>query len=97
MKTIAQQLNVTDFPFEIRDKEDNQIYSEDSYGNWVKNEYDSKGNQTYLENSGGSWVKWEYDSEGNEIYYENSNGNIRDKRPKETITVNGIKYQRIGE
>ena len=30
MKTIAQQLNVTDFPFEIKDKNGNQIYFEDS-------------------------------------------------------------------
>ena len=41
MKTIAQQLNVTEFPFEIRDKNGNQIYFEDSKGYWYKNEYDS--------------------------------------------------------
>ena len=32
MKTIAQQLNVTEFPFEIKDKNGNRIYSEDSFG-----------------------------------------------------------------
>jgi hypothetical protein len=30
MKTIAQQLNITDFPFEINDKNGNEIYFENS-------------------------------------------------------------------
>ena len=74
MKTIAQQLNVKQFPFEIKDKNGKVIYYEDSYGYWCKNEYDSNGNLTYVENSNGFWRKKEYDSNGNEIYYENSNG-----------------------
>ena len=32
MKTIAQQLNVTEFPFETKDKNGNQIYCETSDG-----------------------------------------------------------------
>ena len=32
MKTIAQQLNVTEFPFEIKDKNGNLTYFEDSTG-----------------------------------------------------------------
>ena len=32
MKTIAQELKITDFPFEINDKNNNEIYYEDSYG-----------------------------------------------------------------
>ena len=32
MKTIAQQLNVKDFPFKIKDKNNNIIYYEDSDG-----------------------------------------------------------------
>jgi hypothetical protein len=36
MKTIAQQLNVRYFPFEIRDKNGNRIYFENSNGYWVK-------------------------------------------------------------
>ena len=74
MKTIAQQLNVTDFPFRIKDKNGNQIYFEDSSGLWVKSEFDSNGNQIYLEDSNGLWVKTEYDSNGNEIYSKNSYG-----------------------
>jgi hypothetical protein len=32
MKTIAQQLNVTEFPFTVEDSQGNQIYYENSYG-----------------------------------------------------------------
>ena len=53
MKTIAQQLKVTDFPFVITDKNNNEIYWEDSKGYWVKQEYDSNNNQIYFENSEG--------------------------------------------
>ena len=74
MKTIAQQLNVTDFPFEIKDKNGNQIYSENSDGYWEKREYDSNGNVIYYETSNGYWVTQEYDSNGNRIYFENSRG-----------------------
>jgi hypothetical protein len=91
MKTIAQQLNVTDFPFEIKDKQERVIYFENSDEYWVKTEYDSSNN--IISN--------------NIIYWQDSNGAIIDKRPKEAkiqynrpkeiITLNGIKYQRIDE
>ena len=68
-KTIAEQLNVKDFPFRIRDKQGNEIYREDSDGYWNKKEYDSLGREIYFENSGGYWERWEYNSEGNRIYY----------------------------
>ena len=45
MKTIAQQLKVTEFPFEIRDKKGNLIYFEYSNGYWYKREYDSNNNE----------------------------------------------------
>ena len=35
MKTIAQQLNVKDFPFEIKDKNGKQIYIEYSTGRFL--------------------------------------------------------------
>jgi len=73
-KTIAQELNITDFPFEIRDKRGNIIYKEVENGFWEKWEYDESGNKIYFENSDGFWVKREWDSNGKEIYYENSNG-----------------------
>ena len=74
MKTIAEQLNVKEFPFVIRDKNGNGIYWEFYNKYWVKNEYDDQGNQIYWENSNGSWLKAEYDDQGNQIYWENSNG-----------------------
>jgi hypothetical protein len=74
MKTIAQQLNITEFPFTINDKNGNQIYYENSNGYWVKREYDSSGNEIYYENSAGYWCKYEFDSNGNETYFENSAG-----------------------
>ena len=74
MKTIAQQLNVKEFPFIINDSQENEIYYERSDGYWVKREYDSQGNKIYYESSKGYWVKREYDSQGNKIYFENSKG-----------------------
>ena len=56
MKTIAQQLNVKDFPFIIKDKNGNIIYCENSYRFWSKSEYDSNGKEVYLENSDGEIV-----------------------------------------
>lgn len=73
MKTISQQLNIKDFPFEIKDKNGKEIYCEYSDGDWIKYEYDSNGNEIYYENSKGYSAKWEYDSNGNQIYSENSN------------------------
>jgi hypothetical protein len=74
MKTIAQQLNVKDFPFVIKDKNDNQIYRETSNGYWYKQEFDKNNNKIYWEDSNGYWWKREYDKNNNPIYYENSNG-----------------------
>ena len=53
MKTIAQQLKVKEFPFEIKDKNGNVIYRENSEGYWKRNELDSNGNVTYFEDSNG--------------------------------------------
>ena len=83
--TIAQQLKIKQFPFEIKDSEGNLIYFENSSGDWAKSEYDSKGNRIYWENFSGAWIKHEYDSDGNVIYYENSYGTIRDNRPKTDV------------
>jgi len=56
MKTIAQQLNIKEFPFRIKDKSGNQIYCENSTGYWYKREYDSNGNIIYHENSDGKII-----------------------------------------
>ena len=97
MKTIAQQLNVTDFPFTIRDKNGNQIYFKNSNGFWRKRERDSNGTEIYYEFSDGFWYKREYDSNGNEIYFEDSHGEIIDNRPKgcegKVVEIDGKKYR----
>jgi hypothetical protein len=80
--TIAQQLKITTFPFEIKDNQGRLIYSEESNGFWWKKEFDQNGNQIYYENSSGYWCKWEFDQDGNVIYTEDSDGYIRDNRPK---------------
>jgi hypothetical protein len=53
MKTIAQQLNIKEFPFEIRDKNGNEIYFENSNRYWYKCEFDSNGSDIYYEDSDG--------------------------------------------
>jgi len=72
--TIAQQLNVKEFPFIIKDSNGKLIYREESDRNWIKREYDSDGNEIYFENSYGIWYKREYDSKGDRIYWEDSGG-----------------------
>ena len=49
-QTIAQFLNVKDFPFEIEDKNGKLIYYENSDGYWLKSEYDDEGNEIRREN-----------------------------------------------
>jgi hypothetical protein len=87
MKTIAQELGVTDFPFEIRDGKGNLIYIEMEDGFWIKWQWSNK-RQMYCQNSSNYWEKREYDSSGNEIYYENSTGKIINNRPQPEPTPN---------
>ena len=56
MATIAQQLNIKEFPFAIKDSKGNKIYSENSNGFWIKREYDSNNNPIYSENSNGTII-----------------------------------------
>ena len=102
MKTIAEQIKwdfKTNGELEIKDKNGNLIYWEDSDGWWVKREYDSQGDEIYLEDSDGYWEKREYDSKGNRIYLENSNGVIEDNRPKpcqnKVVEIDGVKYKLV--
>jgi len=97
MKTIAEQLNITEFPFRIKDSKGRIIYFEESDKRWAKFEHDSEGNVIYLENSSGYWSKKEYDTNGNLIYFENSRGEIENKRPKpcedKVVEIDGVKYK----
>ena len=74
MKTIAQQLKITKFPFIINDDNGNELYYEDSNGAWYRCEYDDKSNETYCECSDGYWTRREYDDKGKVTYYECSDG-----------------------
>jgi hypothetical protein len=58
----------------IFDSYNNEIYYEESDGNWLKQEYDINNNLIYFGDSDGYWVKKEYDNNNNRIYYENSDG-----------------------
>jgi hypothetical protein len=82
MTTIAQQLKIKEFPFEIKDSKGNRIYCETSDGYWSKTEFESNGNLIYCETSDGYWSKTEFESNGNLIYCEDSDGYILDLRPK---------------
>ena len=82
MKTIAEQLNVKEFPFRIKDSKGRIIYFEESDKRWAKYEHDSEGNVIYFETSSGYWSKREYDASNKEIYYETSEGFRLDNRPK---------------
>ena len=81
MKTIAQQLNVKDFPFSIKDANGNEIYCEYSNGFWYKSEYDADSRENYCTNSNGYWFRRQYDANGNKIYFKDSTGMIIDNRP----------------
>jgi hypothetical protein len=81
--TIAQQLNIKDFPFQIfhtkffyNGNPICPIYYENSNNEWCRNEYDEMGNQTYHINSKGYWEKSEYDGPSRCTRKENSNGYI---------------------
>ena len=56
MKTIAQQLNITDFPFTVKDRNNKEIYYENSKGYWYKSEYDQNNNRIYYEDSNGEII-----------------------------------------
>jgi len=97
MKTIAQQLNIKEFPFIIKDKNNNEIYYKSSIGLWYKCQFDKNKNKTYAESSNGYWSKWEYDENNNQVYYETSNGKIIDRRTKKctnkVVTIDGVNYE----
>jgi len=87
MKTIAEQLNIKEFPFKIKDKQGRKIYIERSTGTWDRFEYDGQGNVIYWENSSGQWIQKEYDENGKLIYHANDERVMFDSRPREIEEV----------
>lgn len=67
--TTAQELGITEFPYEEFDEQGKRIYYEDSTGYWCMWEYDEQGVLTYQEDSDGDCQRWEYDEQGNLILY----------------------------
>jgi len=55
-KTIAQQLGVTDFPFQIKDKKGNVIYIENENGLWQNWKTDKNGKCIYYEDALGQTI-----------------------------------------
>ena len=51
--TIAQKLQITEFPFVVYDKNGNEIYNEQSDHSWEILKYDDNCIQIYYENSDG--------------------------------------------
>ena len=72
MKTKAQELGITEFPYGEFNNKGNQTYYEHSNGTWFKSEYNENGNRTYTEWSDGTWYRGKFDMNGNEIYYEDN-------------------------
>ena len=73
-KTIAQQINwdfKTNGSLEIKDKNGNTIYYENSGGDWAKHEWDSQGKLIYWETSNGIIIDYRPKScENKEIVIE---------------------------
>ncbi len=54
--TRAQELGITEFPFEIKNSNGKTIYREASNGFWFKKEYDANGSLVYWETNKGIQV-----------------------------------------
>ena len=52
-KTLAKQLKINNFSFEINDINGNEIYFENSRGFWHKKEFNQNNERIYYENSNG--------------------------------------------
>lgn len=85
MKTIAEQLNIKEFPFIIKDKDGNVIYHENN-GVWSISEY-KDGNRIYYENSYGSII----DNRPKKLIMNLNT----DKRPcvGKKVTIDGVDYE----
>ena len=92
--TIAEKLEIKDFPFEIKDNMGRLIYSEDEKTQWTRTTYDKMGNETYIEKNDGFWVKTEYNKSGEPISLERSDGifmKFKDTKGNTTI-IRAEKY-----
>ena len=74
-KTIAQLLEITEFPFilETKTEKGKVIYKEFKDNKWNKYELNLNNNLIYEEESNGYWKKYEYDLDNNLISKFNNN------------------------
>ena len=86
MKTIAEQLNIKEFPFIIKNKNGNEIYYENSKGFWSRREW-KDGNTIYYESSNGLII----DNRPKKLIMDL---NI-DERPcvGKKVTIDGVDYE----
>jgi hypothetical protein len=108
-ETIAKQLKVTEFPFNIKDISGKQIYQEFSDGFWWKLEYNdneskfenSKGyieivknnNVSYRKYEDGSWDKYEYEYNTNSKVIKCENSNGKWNKKEYDDKSNQIYYE----
>jgi hypothetical protein len=72
--TIAQQLNITSFPFIIKNEFGYTVYAEYKDGRWERFEYHAMGGISYKESSSGFWERNTYNELGQIVHQENSDG-----------------------
>jgi hypothetical protein len=77
-RTVAQRLDIKDFPFHIKNSDGELIYFENSDNYWERYVRDDKNRVLYHEKSNGYKEHYNRDSEGNILFYLNSNGMIID-------------------
>jgi hypothetical protein len=81
--TIAKSLDIKDFPFEIKDKSGNMIYTEQKSGFWEFRKYDSEGRNIYYESCTGNTYSIEYDQKDIVFFSRNNEVLINKKNDKE--------------
>ena len=74
VKTKAQELGITEFPYREFDKNGNITYCEYASGCWYKYKHDDMGNWVYYEKCTNFWWVHKYDMNRNITYWGNSNG-----------------------
>ena len=74
MPSIAQQLKINKFPFEIKNSEDQLVYIEQEDGYWERYEYDDFENRIYMENSNDYWEILKIDFTRKESFFHTSDG-----------------------
>jgi len=96
--TIAQRLNIKDFPFVVRDSGGRIIYYENSHHFWEINEYEQSGKQIYYENSEGLIEDYRPKPEANILGHWHKGGDESpQEEPKVKLTQSEFKNAFFGK